>query len=83
MLFTVIIVIIIIIIIIIIIFFFFRSLYCPGLREATSSLRGGWGVEASHYLTGTEHFSKIYLFGFWFQFLHVYVTYQNYNVQFF
>ena len=41
MLFTVIIVII-IIIIIIIIFFFFRSLYCPGLREATSSLGGGW-----------------------------------------
>ena len=51
MLFTVIIVI--IIIIIIIIFFFFRSLYCPGLREATSSLGG---VEVSHYLTGTEHF---------------------------
>ena len=52
MLFTVIIV----IIIIIIIFFFFRSLYCPGLREATSSLGGGGGVEVSHYLTGTEHF---------------------------
>ena len=57
MLFTVIIVIIIIIIIItIIIFFFFRSLYCPGLREATSSLGGGGGVGVSHYLTGTEHF---------------------------
>ena len=62
-------------------FFFFRSLYCPGLREATSSLGGGGGGESlfNWYYT----LRKIYLFGFWFQFLQVDDTHQNYNVQIF
>ena len=77
MLFTVI-----IIIIIIIIFSSFAACTVQGSERQPVPWEGGGGGGESLF-NWYYTLRKIYLFGFWFQFLQVDDTHQNYNVQIF